>query len=300
MVEVSGIKFLQNNVATKADYMVTYLEIGLELGTDFILFQEPYIRDSSTILHPSFNVILPETTLRPRVAIFHRKLSRFQFCQRNDLSSGDLLVIDILGSQIPDLQLINIYNERSLELGHSEWTVDRALVNITPSRHSIIGGDFNAHHSWWNSSISTPVRAQSLIEWLEKHRFDLLSQPDQPTFYRRGMTSRSVIDLVFTSIGLQSKYIEWEINQELASGSDHEILLYSILGEEDLVANPNYKMPYNLEKADWKAFSEKLLELNQSPKFQWKYIDSRAVNSLDQGLNQDIELLGLETEALNL
>jgi acetyltransferase-like isoleucine patch superfamily enzyme len=74
----NNIRFLQNNVATCSDYMVTCLESGLELGTDFILFQEPYIKkDGATITHPSYNIILPETTLRPRVAIFHRKLSKF-------------------------------------------------------------------------------------------------------------------------------------------------------------------------------------------------------------------------------
>ena len=38
----------------------------------------------------------------------------------------------------------------------------------------------------------------------------------------------TIIDLVFTSIGLKSQYIEWEIDKNLASGSDHEILLFSI------------------------------------------------------------------------
>src|ERR1700730_11993850 len=134
----SEIKFLQHNVATKSDYMISCLETGIDLGIDFILFQEPYIRTGTTISHPSFNIILPNSSasssssLRPRVAIFHRKLSRFQFCQRDDLSTSDLLVIDILGSQVPDLQLINIYNEKSLETGDNSYTIERALVNITP------------------------------------------------------------------------------------------------------------------------------------------------------------------------
>jgi hypothetical protein len=144
----SEIRFLQNNVATSPTYMVSCLEIGLELKTDFILFQEPYIRDRTTISHPSYNIILPaSSSVRPRVAIYHRKLSRFQFCQRDDLSSSDLLVIDILGSQVPNLQLINIYNERSLEPEVDSYTIDRALVNLVPSKNTILGGDFNAHHS---------------------------------------------------------------------------------------------------------------------------------------------------------
>ena len=69
------------------------------------------------------------------------------------------------------------------------------------------------------------------------------------------MTSLSVIDLVFISQRLAKKHIDWEINHEKASGSDHEILLYSIVEGNSLVENPAYQMLYNLEKANWKAFS---------------------------------------------
>jgi hypothetical protein len=154
----SGIYFLQNNTARNADTMTTCLEIGLEQQIDFILLQEPWISNDNTssISHPAFDAILPERTdIRPRVAIYHRKLSRFNYCQRNDITSdSDLLVIDILGAGIQGLQLLNIYNEQSLEEGKTEWTVERALSGITPSKNSIIGGDFNAYHSWWNSETS--------------------------------------------------------------------------------------------------------------------------------------------------
>jgi hypothetical protein len=109
------------------------------------------------------------------------------------------------------------------------------------------------------------------------------------------MTSLSVIDLVFISPRLGQKHIEWEINHEIASGSDHEILLYSIVESNNLVQNPIYDMPYNLEKADWKVFSQKLLELDQSPEFKWGYIESEPDADLDLH-----HRLGLEQEALNL
>jgi hypothetical protein len=46
------------------------MEIGLVNNIDFILFQEPYIRDSYSISHPAYNIILPENCIRPRVAIY--------------------------------------------------------------------------------------------------------------------------------------------------------------------------------------------------------------------------------------
>ena len=60
-----------------------------------------------------------------------------------------------------------------------------------------------------------------------------------------------------------------------------------------------YQMPYNLEKADWKAFSQKLLELDQDPSFSWGYQETGSM----QGAGHEIELdfdQGLEDEATKL
>ena len=78
------IQFLQNNIGRNQNVMISCLEQGLESKIDFILFQEPWIYQSGetyiTISHPSYTTILPENTQqRPRVAIFYRKLSKFQY-----------------------------------------------------------------------------------------------------------------------------------------------------------------------------------------------------------------------------
>ena len=41
-------------------------------------------------------------------------------------------------------------------------------------------------------------------------------------------------------------------------GSNHKVILFSIQSEGNLVENPLGKMPYNLEKADWKEFDREL------------------------------------------
>jgi hypothetical protein len=59
--------------------MIICIEIGFVNNIDFILFQELYIRDSYSISHPAYNIILPENYIRPRVAIYHAKHSKFNF-----------------------------------------------------------------------------------------------------------------------------------------------------------------------------------------------------------------------------
>jgi len=73
----------------------------------------------TTISHSAYYCIMPESEeIRPRVMIFAKKNSRFQFCQRSDICSDtDILIIDINNSLNPNtenIQLINIYNKKSL------------------------------------------------------------------------------------------------------------------------------------------------------------------------------------------
>src|SRR5437762_13714428 len=107
--------------------MHTYLEISLELKIDYILFQEPYIDTNImiTISHSAYYCIMPESEkIRSRVMIFAKKSSRFQFCQRSDICSDtDIIIIDIndsLNSKTEVIQLINIYNEKSLAENNNE------------------------------------------------------------------------------------------------------------------------------------------------------------------------------------
>ena len=63
--------------------MHTCLEIDLELKIDYILFQEPYIDMAikATISHSAYYCIISKSEeTRPRVMIFAKKSSRFQFC----------------------------------------------------------------------------------------------------------------------------------------------------------------------------------------------------------------------------
>ena len=90
--------------------MHTCLEISLELKIDYILFQEPYIDTNTmtTISHSAYYCIIPESEkIRPKVMIFAKKSSRFQFCQRlNICPDTDILIIDINNSVNPNAEVI--------------------------------------------------------------------------------------------------------------------------------------------------------------------------------------------------
>jgi len=85
------IKLIQHNTARSTIPMHSCLETAVKNQVDCVLIQEPWVlqtEDSfSTISHPAYYCILPPgASVRPRVAAFARRESRFVFTQRTDLS----------------------------------------------------------------------------------------------------------------------------------------------------------------------------------------------------------------------
>ena len=183
----SNISFLQNNTRMTSAVMTSALQIAYEQKIDFVLMQEISINKelnlNTVVSHPSYYCILPEVNgLRPRVAIYAGKRSRFQAVARYDIiSDNDILIIDIIDSKkkLETIQLVNIYNEKSLKENDRSWTIERCLLKYTPQNYSIITGDFNAHHVWWNSARTNSIRAERLIEYLINHDFTLINEAEK-------------------------------------------------------------------------------------------------------------------------
>ena len=275
----SKLAFLQQNVNRNSLIIHSCLQIGLEQQVDFVLFQElqdkdAYERGILLPTHPSYYCILPaDRSVCPRVAIYARKLSRFQAQLRPDICSDpDLLVVDVIDTkgQFDTFQLINIYNEKSQKDSSNSWTVERSLQHITPSSHAIVCGDFNAHHPRWNSTHK-PERAEALIDWLDTHDFGLINDSEQTgTFHRHGLKQKSVLDLTFFTSSLEAKSHHWWIEKSDDSGSDHAQIQFSIeLDDQSLLENPVYSNQYNFKKVDWELVRQEIQQLSSEPQYQW-------------------------------
>src|SRR5947208_16792263 len=154
MLKNDKILFLQHNSNTNAHIMHTCLEYSIENQIDYILFQESWFaKNNITIIsHYAYYCIVSEyQNIRSRVIIFVRKQSRYQFCLRSDIcSDSDLLVINIINkikSFTEIIQLINIYNEKSLLENNNKKIIKKCLHTITSAKYTIICEDMNAHHS---------------------------------------------------------------------------------------------------------------------------------------------------------
>ncbi|KAF2135096.1 uncharacterized protein K452DRAFT_212690, partial [Aplosporella prunicola CBS 121167] len=134
-------------------------QLAIELNIDLILVQEPWIsnsknpKDKRSINHPSFGQLLPAHSpdLRSRTLVyFARNLKGSQINYREDLfQSPDLMVLDLVLKD-KTLQIINLYNQKPQDGPSTSLTLEREQGYAPLRPYSIIAGDFNLHHPWWD------------------------------------------------------------------------------------------------------------------------------------------------------
>jgi hypothetical protein len=78
-----------------------------------------------------------------------------------------------------------------------------------------------------------------------------MNEPDKSTFSRKSMVNTSIIDLTFITPKLNQRPTSWAIEKEEVTGSDYEVILFSVdLAEEECVQNPMQQGTYNFNKAN--------------------------------------------------
>ena len=193
-----------------------------------------------------------------RTIIFVLKKSTLKITFKSDISNdSNVQVLHITDIDIDDCIIINIYNEKNQLSTSNEYTIERSLTKIELSANSIICGDFNAHHAWWNFRISSLIRTNSLIDWLTKFQCELINISDEITFSKQcsmkndqNRTSTLIIDLTFATSHMINKITEWSINENAATESDHEIVEFSINCKNIETVDNFMNDAYNVDKAD--------------------------------------------------
>ena len=256
------IRIFQHNCARSTNVINTLLQLALNKA-DIIIIQEPWLRDNySPPTHPSFQAIIPPKVNNkyPKVMAYISKSNPYlKITPRPDLTTDPYIqVLDISTDTIPVTQLFNIYNERPTDT--VPYTVERTLIECTFPQDCIIAGDMNAHHEWWNSTINTPIRADALITLLDNSNFELLNIPDQSTHHQRTGQGSSVIDLTFATPTSAERILNWAIDTDSATGSDHEVICFTIASDNIHTIPAPTTHQYNWSKANWEGFEKQLTE----------------------------------------
>lgn len=310
------IQILQFNANESTDATESALQFAVENRIDILLIQEPrMIQDndldfsnSRSINHSSFVQLHHNTKLRPRVLAYIARHSRFDINISNTspTESNDMMVLDIVSGRFT-CQIVNIYNEASLDRNpdpsisnSNARTLDRVFYphfeEHSIHANTIILGDFNLHHSWWNPRLQrASPGADKFVDWIDESNFTLLNQIGEGTYHRSDMQSRSILDLTLSTLRLADKIKSWNVTSNL--GSDHFGIHFTI-SDPDLVPNPLFTSGFNTSLANWDLFSSILQSeapscpILNSIEFKDLDFDSKSI-LVDQRLQ--IELLDLAT-----
>ena len=104
------------------------------------------------------------------------------------------------------MQLINFYNIIYLENPNSILTILREdILPTTLYNSSLLLGDFNTHHPWWDPLKPQSTHVVHLISYIENHSLRLLNKIGKGTFYRLNISISSILDLSFATSKIVTK-----------------------------------------------------------------------------------------------
>jgi hypothetical protein len=220
---------IQHNCNGTAVSTIATLEAAMERRAEVACLQEPYVGKKHVISHPGLQIHWPERSKREtRVALALRNdaLNRYVFEERTDLvNSPHVQCLDVWETsdrrKVRRTRLINIYNKARVQSGG--YKID----HIDPSRlikgRTILEGDFNAHSPAWDPWVGGRQNAGTTERLIEKHELMVNNNDHQPT--RCGKNCRSIVDLTLSTHGVEA-LVTWEIDENLATTSDHEVIVF--------------------------------------------------------------------------
>ena len=189
----------------------------------------------------------------PRVAAYVSKAcTHIRVTQRSDIvSHRDILILEVSLSPQLSFLIINIYNDSS------STALDVLLSLPLPNLPSILSGDLNLHHGLWSLENKPPpvsTRSEDFLNWTDDNQYRLINRKGEVTFFRSSATS--VLDLTWVnhralSLGL---FREWQIREDLATGSDHLPITWDLHFSPDDNCFTPMTTPFNFDddkSLDW-------------------------------------------------
>jgi hypothetical protein len=171
---------------------------------------------------------------------------------------------------IPKLYLLNLYKEYDpLTQKH---TIPRTLPHLPPLSRCIITGDLNAHHSLWNSQARCHPRADEIVTLIEDHGWHLVNVPDTPTYHYRNGTGSSVIDPTIAAPAVAREVMDWAIDEDHPTGSDHEVVRFNIVTLHPDTECTHARPHLNWRKTDWDTFVSTLQTLSEATRGCWSLL----------------------------
>ena len=150
------------------------------------------------------------------------------------------------------MSFLNVYAPPPIRSSSTDGRTNSFSPSILPSsRNLFILGEFNCHHPFWDSRVTSNPRGEEVFDWVISSDLLPLNDPDTPILLHCSSDSRSSTDISFVP-SCVALSCSWEVLQDL--GSEHlPILLFVPLSP---VYRPNEHPPsFNFQKARWDGFA---------------------------------------------
>ena len=185
------LKSAQHDYQKFINVMQFFLKYAKSKTMNIVLIQKLWIRNDEnnnkfTIFHPNYTCIIPKIKeCKSCVATFVSKCKKDLTCiPRIDLiNDSDMQILNVIINDIKNVKIINIYNEKNQKSENQTRPID-CLLNINIGENLIANEDFNAHHNWWHSKISNPIKTQKIIKWTKLNKLNSANQHDVITWTR--------------------------------------------------------------------------------------------------------------------
>jgi ribonuclease HI len=257
-----------------------------ESKTNIVIITEPWIgtvraetQEKGTVNHPDWRCITPNNIAKADVAVYYRKAAPFRITplSHKDFAGSCLLPIEIEIGDDFSATLIAVYNSPT-----SHSAIEILQRSQMPESPTILCGDFNLHAPEWDSSVPRADAMTNIFQdWLTDNHFQVLNDPDKPTYHGHRFQYAKVDDLVAANLELFESYdiSPIQVHDDTHFASDHypisfEVLTYSSPLEQDTAHSPS------LSETHHEEWTNKVLPTFQ--KLQRETLERPTPESLDR------------------
>ena len=163
---------------------------------------------------------------------------------------GSSCAVEVQSKNGKKISICNIYYPKGCKQDTTKW-----LTSLDQTRQWYVLGDFNAHHSLWNSRLKTDKNTQ-LADDITESPLCLLNDGSITRIPDIIEHSETAIDLSLASPELAISSTWHPVDNRL--GSDHLPLIITLHGPALKQAEQDQTLKYNVQKANWSTFKEEL------------------------------------------
>lgn len=264
---------------------------------DIIALQEPYLDHLHlTQASPKWHIIYPSNksldgqSHMHSIILVNTNIHSKQISQIAIQSTNDTAIQFRTDSHT--VIIINVYNDNmhscAIDTISREWEIHKNTWLVDPSTKIIVLGDFNWHHSTWETRRNAHLTSQDcllnpLLDLIVNMHLEMVLPRDIPTLEARNTGNWTCPDNVWRCADSPSPFITCNVRSGLQPVyTDHLPIVSTLDLTYTLTA---HQVRFNFKEVDWDTFQERLI-INLGTTLTTDLSGITDTATLEEGTNQ--------------